>query len=521
MQSVESAFTAEEKDKVRKIAQGLLVSWKKDDSSLRQFTIGVSTIGGPDPIGINPGAIGGPGIFRYFNETEYALSLAWERGFSMPIGGLAKAYGEARLDNTTRRFTPRYMGGESELYTSILARRPMIITAGFNYGGVDLTIPQFSGILDRTPELDQRSREVRLHASDYIDFFYNRFLDREVMFTGQTTDQVLETILSELGMSTAQYELDPGINVIPFGILPVGSRFSDIVHKLVEAENGHFFQDEEGVFRFENRQHWDSSPYNAVQRVIQTAQVIESQSPNTDHIINVVEVKSQAMKKQPSQIIFRLNIFDSIAIPPNGSADFFANFDDAVLEITTPTAGGTSSYFKANTDPNGTGTNITNNVSITKSYVFAYAAKFTFTNTSANTAYLTELVITGRVAKAVSEIYTREQDSSSVTAYEERRLLIENEFIQNQDWAESYANMVLYDYAEPENLQRIVIRAMPTLQLGDLVSWQGRYWRIFDIKTTLMPATGFIQELTLLQRDITTYFRIGISTIGGEDMIAP
>ena len=81
--------------------------------------------------------------------------------------------------------------------------------------------------------------------------------------------------------------------------------------------------------------------------------------------------------------------------------------------------------------------------------------------------------------------------------------------------------MILNDFSDPENLQVITIRAIPELQLFDLISWQGRYWRIFDIKATIDPSVGFVQELTLLQRTIKTYFRIGISTIGGDDKISP
>src|SRR3990167_9558119 len=99
--------------------------------------------------------------------------------------------------------------------------------------------------------------------------------------------------------------------------------------------------------------------------------------------------------------------------------------------------------------------------------------------------------------------------------------MIDNQFIQNQDWADSFAEVLLEDYAQVENLQKITIRAIPELQLGDLISWQGRYWRIYDIKTSLDPGSGFIQELTMLQRTIRQYFRIGISTIGGTDKIAP
>src|SRR3990167_4969708 len=109
MQSVVSGWTAEERDTVRKIAHNLQVSWKKETTiGNRTFTIGVSTIGGNDVIGINPGAVAGPGAYKYFNETDYVTELEWERGLSMPTGGLSKAMAGATLDNTSGRFTPRY-----------------------------------------------------------------------------------------------------------------------------------------------------------------------------------------------------------------------------------------------------------------------------------------------------------------------------------------------------------------------------------------------------------------------------
>jgi hypothetical protein len=522
VQSVTAAFTAEEKDTTRKIAQSFLVSWKRFLTlSSRTFTIGVSTIGGGDVIGINPGAIGSPGNYQYFDESAYVTRLAWERGFNIPLGGLSKALAEAELDNTSGRFTPRYMGGNSEIFTAILPRRPAIINAGFNYSGIDNLIPQFAGIFDKQPEFDLRNRSLRLSMADYIDFFQNRRLDDAVMFTSQRTDQVIETLFTQLGMSTAQYSLDTGINIIPFGQFDVGTKFADAIHQLVEAENAHLYQDESGIFRFENRQHWDSLPHNSVQKLVLTGQVINAQAPDLDHLVNVVEVKSKEFKKQPEQIIFRLNPFDSIFLPADTTTDVFVNFDDPVLSMVTPTSSGATSYFQAFSESDGTGTDLTSNISITKVTRFAQAAKVSLRNAGASNAYLTNLVITGRVARSVGDIFTRTSADSSVTAYDERLITIDNPFIQNEDWAESYSQMVLDDFSQPENIQRITIRAIPELQLGDLISWQGRYWRVYDIKSTLDPSVGFIQELLLLQRTITTYFRIGISTIGGTDKIAP
>lgn len=522
MQTVSAAFTAEEKDVARKIAQNLQMSWKKFSTlGNRTFTIGVSLIGGNDVIGLNPGAIGSPGNYRYFDESDYVLGLAWERGLNMPTGGLSMALAEAELDNTSGRFTPRHMGGNSELFTSVFyPRRPMVINAGFEVGGVDLVVPQFAGITTRPAEIDTRSKTVRLRAADYVDFFQSRALDQSAMFTGLRTDEWLSYLFGTvLGMSTAQYDLDTGINIIPFGYFPTDTKVSDAVNQLVQAENAQLYQDESGIFKFENRQHWDSSPYTDIQRLILTGQVLEAQSPDNDHIINVVEIKSQEYAKQPLQVIVNFNT--PTAIAPNGTISLFFEYENPALEVTSPTAAGTDSYYVVTTDGTEDGTDVTSSVSVKSISKFAQSCKIIFQNNSAAQVWLIKVVLSGRTAKPISDIYTRVEDDSSMTAYEPKILVIENPFIQNPTDANSLGQMILNDFAEPEKLQKLTIRAIPELQLGDLISWQGRYWRIFDIKSTLSAAVGFIQELTLLQRQVVSYFRIGISTIGGSDKIAP
>lgn len=523
MLAINTAWKTEETDSVRNIVQNTQVSWKRQSTlGNRTFTIGVSTIGGNDAIGANPGSIGSPANYKYFDESAYVLGLSWERGYTMPTGGLTKAMASVDLDNTSGRFTPRYMGGNSELYTAILPRRPVIINAGFEVAGADQTIAQFAGILDKQPSIDVASKRVSLSASDYVDFFQNRYLDQSAIFTAQRTDQVMSTLLaSKLGMSTAQYDLDYGINIIPFGLFEAGTRYSDIFHQLAEAENGHFYQDEAGIFKFENRQHWDSAPYTQVQRVINTAQVINAEAPNDDHIINVVEVNAPIRQKQPAQTIFSLSPLTSILVKAGTTVEQFFEFQDPVLALTDPTNGGAASFFLANSASDGSGTDYTSSITVTNVGTFAQAVKYRFANTSVVDVYIWQFVLSGRIAKKTSDLYYREKDDSSVTAYQERPFVINNDYIQNPDWAASYARMILNDFSDPENLQKITIRAIPELQLGDLISWQGRYWRIFDIKANLSPSYGFIQELTLLQRTITSYFRIGISTIGGTDKIAP
>jgi hypothetical protein len=513
MQTTTAAFTAEEKDTVRRVVAHLDVSWKRYNLvSARTFTIGVSTIGGSHIIGLDPGSVGSPGLYQYYDETDYLLSLNYERGLNIPTGGLVKALGEAKLDNTSGRFLPRHMGGRSELFTAMLPRRPLKVSAGFKVDGIDYMIPQFAGILSDTPSVDSSAKQVALRYTDYVDYFQNKYLDRVAMYTGQRSDQILQSLFSNLGMATSQYDLDTGINIIPFAYFDTGSRFSDIINQIVEAENGHFYQDEQGRFVFANRQHWDAAPYNTVQRVITTAQVINSVAPDDSQLINVVEVKSSVRTKRPKELLFTLSSPYQLN---TGTNELFVNFDDPVLAVDLPNS------YVANTLDDESGTDVSASITIDKITQFAQAAKIIINNTTSSTAFLTKMTVYGRPAKVTTEIYLREKDGSSVTAYDERPFTIENNFIGSSDWALSYARMILNDYSTMGNYQKITMKAHPDLQLGDLVSWQGHYWKVFDIKTTIDPSVGFVQELFIIQRPITTYFRIGISTIGSSDQIAP
>lgn len=513
MQASPQGFTAEQEDTTRRPVINTQISWKKDYlSTINLFTIGVSLIGGNDIIPSQVGADSAWNYYQYTDESDYIIDASWERKLNMPLGGVSKALADVTLDNTSHRFTPKYMGGMSAINTSILPRRPINITAGFNYNGIDQTIPQFIGVFRRSPKVDVRRGTVEIQAVDFIDFLANKKVDETTMFTGLRTDQALENVFAELGYSTSQYELDQGRNTIGFGIFEKGLTWLNYVNGMVEAENGHLYQDENGVIRFENRVHWDSAPHNVVSRVISTSEVLESYAPDEDHIINLVEVIANPRAKQPNQLVYQLGI--AVELPALSDTTIFVDFDDPMLQVDTPD-------WVANTLEDASGTDATTDVTLKNSDIFAQAAKYIFTNNSASTLYMTDMTVRGRPAKVVSQIYEREKIDSSITAYEERSVQINNDYIQDSDWASTYAQSLLLDYSRPESLITIVIKAQPDLQFGDMISWQGQNYNIYGIKTHIDPQVGFIQELDLLQSAGLDYFTIGSSTIGSGDVIAP
>ena len=513
MQTVLAAFTAEERDTDRKIVQSTQIAWKKSyKNTIVFFTIGVSTIGGTDLIPSTDGSPSQWNYYQYDDDSSYVTGLAYERELQEPTGGLSAGMAEAHFNNTDGRYTPRTFGGSSAIFTAVeKPGRPFVINAGFNYSGIDNSIPQFVGLTDRPPKIDMRGRTTAIQGTDFVGFLQNQYVDNTAMFTGQRTDQIIASTLATLGFSTAQYELDTGINIVPFAEITAGNKFGPFIHKLVQAENGNFYQDETGKLRFQNRQAWNNAPYNTVQRIISTGQVIQQSNPNYDHLINVVEVVSKPRAKQVNQLVFSLS--GTKEMPP-GNTEMFIQFDDPMLSIDAP-------VYVANSKSDGTGTVTTSSLLLKYQDKFARTTKLTFNNTSSATMFITAMTMYGRPAKVTADIYTRQQDDSSVTAYAEHPFKIDNEYIGSKDWANSYAQMILGDYSEPNKLQNITIRAIPELQFGDMISWQGRYWRIYGIKTKLDDSTGYVQELKLVQKSIVDYFRIGFSTIGGTDKIAP
>lgn len=512
--SYQSNFMGEEIDTYRNIAHDVKVSWKKAYlPTYRPFTIGISLIGGNDGIASEGALVSDWNAYQYSDESDYVERISVERELSQPIGGMSKALADVRLINTDGRFLPDYMGGHSELYTALVPRRPMIINTGFDFNGVYDTVPQFVGITTKSPIVNVKDRTVDLTGADFIDFLQKADVADASMYTSQRSDQVIEAVLNDLGFATAQYDLDYGINTIRFGEFQPGQKFGDIIHKIVQAENGHFYQQEDGKLRFDNRQKWTQAPYTSPVRVLGTSQVLEVNQEGEDQIINVVEVKSKPRSKSTGELVWKLG--QTIALNASGNTEILVSFADPVIELYPP------SIYKVYAASDGTGTDYTTSVTVKRVDAFARAAKITFTSSATVPTYITQMELYGRPAKQSEEIYYREQDDSSVTAYEERVFSIDNEYIQDKSWAQSYAGMILRDYAEPGGIQTLVIRAIPELQLGDMVSWQGRYWRIYGIKSKLSAQTGHIQELKLLQRTPATYFRIGISTIGGTDSISP
>jgi hypothetical protein len=406
---------------------------------------------------------------------------------------------------------------EHNIKDYILPSRPIRLYDGYDINGFKANVPKFVGLTKGMPNSDYRKRDTQIQANDFLDYIMNKKIDNTAMWTAEWTDTVIEDLMiNECGFATSQFDLDQGINRIPFGYVDKGGSLSSFLKDLVEAELGYFFQDENGIIRFWNRHHFNELPNNRPCRNILTSQVIEESIPRDDKILNVVEVEGKPRRRESTQPLWEQP--QKAELNPSGKTSLWYNFSDPMWAITTPQA---NVHYTANTKDDDTGENITSDITVSSIHKFSTSCNIVWNNANSSRAYLS-LTLWGEPCKPIGDVYYRSQCDCSVTAYGEENHIhkIDNDFI-SQDYCESLAKLILGDYCSPHDHKELTIKAIPELQLGDMVSYGGRWWLIYSIKEQLSPGSGFIQQLKLVRKTVATYFRIGISLIGSKDKIAP
>lgn len=524
MQSVSDQFTTRTQQVMRPITWKVLVSFEKDfDDNIDFFTIGGSSIGGTDFIKGDGSVIQEWDKYDYVDYSDRVLSVEVDRQQMPPNNPISLATATVVLDNHDDLFTP---GAGGALEAFLLSRRPIRINMGF--GGE--TIPKFVGITDSKPQIDERSKTVKLTAIDFMQAIMNITLDEEVMFVDYRTDQAISALLQTGGLATNQFNLDTGTVIIPFIYFKKGSKLGDGLKDIAEAELGNVSMLENGQIRFVNRNNWSN---NASVWDFDKENVLEKSTIQSDSVINVVEVFSRARDVQAKQKLWEAP--SPIELPAGVQTEIFIDFKDdyGALPVTSADdpdyiTGATTSLYATNELQDGSGDTLDTQVSLVSSDLFSTAMKLVFNNDGPKDVYLTQLEIYATPAKVVNDIYVRVTDSASIgvqDGYEEHPIKIENDLIQDKVAANSIGAIIINDRAEDDDRQQLLVKAVPQLQLGDVITYSdeniaGETYYVTRVND-IINLSGYRQLLQVSKRTIHDYFGIATSSIGGSDEIAP
>lgn len=496
-ESIWTAFDSISTATVRPVRALCYVAWTRNINIDSYAVVGSSLVGGLDVIQ----GTGTPGIneadsYYYFDETSKIIRIEYERHLVEPLGGTAIAMADVVLDNTDLRFTPDY---NATIGTALRPNRPVKIFIGFELSGTIRTVPIIEG-LSLQPREDKLRRTVTLSLYDFMKSL-NEKPQETAIYTNQRSDQIIEDILSRAGVGSINYQLDQGLNTVGFAWFEKGQTAGDRIRKLCEAEDAVFYQDENGILRFENRDKYGVAPYSSYIWTLEPEDILEWEQQINSEIINRAIVKGSPRSVKGESEVWRDGIEE--VVPAGQTLTIWAEFEDPVSSLTSPSV---NTDFQAFTATGGGGSDISADITITTTS-FTKTAKLDILNNNASDAYMYLLKIRGTPATVDYEIREVYQDGSSVAEFNEHQTELENEFIDNRLFAREMAKNFVRRNKDQLSILRLKIRGVPQLQLRDQIRIKdhdlGTYknYRLIGIQG-VFELGSFIQTLTL--REITS-----------------
>lgn len=482
---------------IRPIRARCLVAWTRVADIGVYAVVGSSLVNGLDIVkGVGDLSINEADAYYYYDETDRVIRLEYERTLIEPLGGSAIAMADVVLDNTDLRFTPNY---NATIGTALKPNRPLKIFIGFEVQGQTKTIPIIEG-LTLQPKEDKLKRTVSISAYDFMKFLTEKPQETTI-YTNQRSDQIIADILSRAGVGSSNYELDQGLNTIGFAWFEKGQTAGSRIRQICEAEEAIFFQDENGILRFETRDKYSQAPYNTPVWTIEPDDILEWQQITNSRIINRMIVKGKPRSVKGEVEVWRDGLEEEVD-GSGGTLTIWAEFEDPVSSLTSPSA---NTDYTAFTGSGGTGSDITSDVSINLTS-FTKTAKLEITNNNASKAYINLSRLRGTPATVdydVKEVY---EDGDSVDVYNEHQVELDSPFIDDRNFAAKMAKNIVLRHKNPTAVLRIKIRGLPQLQLRDMIRVRDQdldtytNYRLIGIQGVFEPGS-FTQVLTL--REIT------------------
>lgn len=567
MQTVSSTFTANTTAPNQFPTYGILISWLETiNPSYGFFTIGTSTIGGPDVIKGGGNEATFLDRYQYTDYSDYGISFSVSRSLGQYPYGTIMAQAEVKLVNTDLTFMP---GHDPTIGHYILPNRPIKLSEGFasdanGTGREDIMI--FAGY-STAPVNDVNNRETKLVAYDGMNYLNMTpstgsgpiASANGGVYVNQYTHVIIQDLLQEAGFSSNDFVIEQSLQQ-PIGYLsPInfqgGTNINGnqgsigyIIAALCEAEMAIAFFDENGQFHFWNRQHipdnttvqWKFDYSETIGGGNNTG-IINYSIENTP-VINDVVVIASPRAIQTKQEIWQLT--SPVQVPAGSTIVVSADFNDTdgampVTSVDTPVyyaAASTSdaSNYDANLNEDDSDTSdVHGYISVTSTKLSGSNYQVTFNNSYSQPIWITSLNLYGTPAKVTEVINQEFKNQSSIDLYginpsnNGQPLQIQNDLIQDPDTAYSIAYQLVTDYNAP--LQRLVVdvMAVPHIQFGDYVqvtiddTGQVLNYTVVGKTDSFDKDNPMAQQLELEVKQMVSYFTIGVSTINGTDVIAP
>lgn len=507
----------------------LYVSFDKQLDEGGFFTLDQSELDGPDLLKFNGSDADTQGwdFYNYVDYSDRLVAATWERRLEFPYtvqAGMA----DFTLSNTDGLFTP--LSPSSPIGENNLPARPLKMVAGFNTGLTTELVPQMVGVTDGMPDVQNGSRTVDYHATDFLYDIGQTALTTAIVMRDVRTDLVIAKLLESYGLAPSQYKLSPGKYNIPFVFFDVGANIGDALKKLVQSENGYMWLDETGVVRFTP----SSTAFSDFSDIVAnlTDYEIISLTPGTlTDVVNHVKVTAEVREVQEWQEIYaKTSSANTVSsslwvVPAGGTFTVSCGLGDPCYEIVAPTQGKSSSvsWFTAITS---SGSAVSSGVTAT-GVLSSTTYTITFTNTNAFPVEIDEMKLWGEPAKVYDVLNYDAYDDVSLAKYGDQLLEInDNQFFQTYEQADNYARNTIRQYSDYIRTVEAEVKGDFSFQLLDLIkitTARGDYNDVYRIMGVSYSWNGKLLTTKLTLSGIgfeEGAFTLDISKLNGDDLLS-
>lgn len=466
MISVSDVFHTEARGQIIVPNVGCRFAFNRNSTKRKYFTLDDSVLNGPDLLA--PNTDNPIQSWDEYNYTDYSgrlVRMEYSRSIEFPYG-TQSALADVEVDNFDGYFTP---GSGSAVSPYNFPKRPLRLVAGFE--GTE-QVQQFVGLTQEMPVINDNSRTAKYHAIDFLSEIGAMNLSQVVVGQDMRTDEVLKLIFRQFGVLDTQESFERGANVIPFVFFDVGENAGDVIRKLIQAEGGRLWLDEEGVLKFQARTTISNDPvFN-----FSDYQVLKMTPSSSSRIVNHVVIEADIREVQEWQTVYTKassssTVSDSLwVIPAGGTLTRQLTLDDPCLSVTTPELGKNAdvSWFSIKTSG---GVEVLTGVSAT-GVLTSNSYDLTFTNSTAQPLEVDEISLWGEPAKVVDHINYDLRDTTSEGKFGEQLMEIkDNQFFQDNSQVDSFARFIIAEYANYGTTYEAEVKGDFSIQLGDMVQF--------------------------------------------------
>jgi hypothetical protein len=353
-----------------------------------------------------------------------------------------------KMDNLNRRYDPYNTG--SELYPYVLPGRRIRISVYDN--STTETYVIFTGhITDIQPS--SGVEQVTITAEDGLKWLSDAEYNSGVVYSSNISDAI-NLVLSFVNWP---YSRNIQSSVQPLQVFEPGAGNGlTIIQKLAEANLGAFFVDRYGAATFFPVSYNVTTSHN----VDQSQLLKELRVPQPwETVRNKITVIANRRGMRPGSVIWTLPGIE--VFTAGQSKSFSATFAraDSIAQPVPVT------HYAANTAVDGSGDDVSSSFGISISAITATGCTVTVTNNYTSTAYVRYLHLVGHEIVLAPE-EKRDQDNTSISSYGPRRLLIDNEWLQDRNYAETYAGWLVDHLKDPQINPIIQIEQRPETQFS-------------------------------------------------------